>query len=78
MSYIYLLHHSGWLGSGWNLIDVPFSLYVTDIPKPSRQVELRLYAVDTAFILVVTFRQPTLVITYLQTYLSDLDRCLWD
>jgi hypothetical protein len=48
------------------------------MPKSSRQVELPLYAVDTAFIPVVTFRQPTLVVSYLQTYLNDLDRCLRD
>jgi hypothetical protein len=78
MSHIYLSHHSGWLGSGWTLLDVPVDLYVTDMPKPSRQVELRLYAVDTAFILVVTFSQPTLIVIYLQTYLNDLDRCLRD
>jgi hypothetical protein len=77
MSYIYLLHHRDGLAED-GILSVPFSLYVTDIPKPSRQVELRLYAVDTAFIFVVTFYQPTLVVTYLQTYLSDLDHCLWD
>jgi hypothetical protein len=56
--------------------DVSFSLYVTDMPKLSRQVELALCAVETAFI--VTFRQPTLLFNYLQTYLSKFCRCLRD
>jgi len=55
---------------------ISFSLYMTDMPKLSRQVELALYAVDTAFI--VTFHQPTLLVSCLQTYLSKCDRCLRD
>jgi hypothetical protein len=49
---------------------------MTDMPKLSRQVERALCAVDTAFI--VTFHQPTMLVSYLQNYLSKSDRCLWD
>jgi hypothetical protein len=56
--------------------NVSFSLYVTDMTKLSCQVELAVCAVDTAFI--VTFHQPTLLVSYLQTYLSKFDRCLRD
>jgi hypothetical protein len=66
-------------GMAWLRMDyfgVSFSLYVTDMPKLFRQVDLALYAVDTAFI--VTFHQPTLLVNYLQTYLSKFDRCLRD
>jgi hypothetical protein len=51
-------------------------MYVTNMPKLSRQVELALCVVDTTF--RVTFQQPTLFVNYLQTYLSKFDRCLRD
>jgi len=56
--------------------DFSFSVYVTDMPKLSREVELALCAVDNAHI--VTFHQPMLLVSYLQTYLSKFDRCLQD
>jgi hypothetical protein len=51
-----------------------FSLYVNDMPTPSRHVELALYADDTA--IITTSRQPALLVKYLETYLNDLERWL--
>jgi hypothetical protein len=42
---------------------VLFSLYVNDIPTPSRHVELAQYADDTA--LIATSRDPSLLFGYL-------------
>jgi hypothetical protein len=53
---------------------VLFSLYVNDMPSPSRHVELALYADDTA--VIATFRQPELLVGYLDPYISDLERWL--
>jgi hypothetical protein len=47
---------------------VLFSLYVNDIPTPSRHVELEQYADDTA--LVATSHSPSLVVGYLEDYLG--------
>ena len=44
---------------------VLFSLYVNDIPSPSRHVGLALYADDTA--VIATSRQPALLVKYLET-----------
>jgi len=49
---------------------VLFSLYVNDVPSPSHHVELVLYADDTA--IIATFRKPTLLVSYLESYLNDL------
>jgi hypothetical protein len=53
---------------------VLFSLYVNDIPSPSHHVVLSLYAVDTA--VIATSRKPTLLVSYLESYLNDLQRWL--
>ena len=50
-----------------------FSLYV-DMPSPSYHVELVLYADDTA--VIATSRKPTLLVSYLESYLNDLQRLL--
>jgi hypothetical protein len=50
-----------------------FSLYVNDIPAPSRHVEIALYADDAA--LIATSRSPLLYVSYLETYLNRLE--LW-
>jgi hypothetical protein len=65
--------HAGWRGTGG--IDLPclFSLYVNDIPVPSRHVELALYADDTA--VIATSHKPALLVSYLESYLADLE--LW-
>jgi hypothetical protein len=55
---------------------VLFSLYVNDIPTPSRHVELAQYADDTA--LVATSRSPSLLVGYLDAYLGRLERWLRD
>jgi len=53
---------------------VPFSLYVNDMPSPSHHVELALYADDTA--IIATSRKPTLLVSYLESYLNYLQRWL--
>jgi hypothetical protein len=44
------------------------------MPTPSHHVELSLYADDTATI--ATSRKPTLLVSYLESYLKDLQRWL--
>jgi len=51
---------------------VLFRLYVNDMPPPSHHVELALCAVDAAIIAVS--RMPTLHVSYLESYLNDLQR----
>jgi len=46
-----------------------FSLYV-NMPSPQHHVEFALYADDTA----ITSRKPTLLVSYLESYLNDLQR----
>jgi hypothetical protein len=53
---------------------VLFSLYVNDTPSPSHHVELALYADDTA--VIATFHKPTLLVSYLESYLNNLQRWL--
>jgi len=53
---------------------VIFSLYVNDMSTPSHHVELALYADDTA--VIATSRKPTLLVSYLESYLNDLQRWL--
>jgi hypothetical protein len=51
------------------IFPVLFSLYVNDILPASHHVDLALYADETAFI--ATSRKPTLLVSYLESYLSD-------
>ena len=53
---------------------VLFSLYVNDMPSPSHHVELALYADDKA--IVATSRKSTLLVSYLESFLNDLQRWL--
>jgi hypothetical protein len=53
---------------------VLFSLYVNDMPPLSHHVELALYADDMA--VIVTSRKPTLLVSYLESYLNNLQRWL--
>ena len=62
------------LAQGGLISPVLFSLYVNDMPKPSHHVELALYADDTA--IIATSRTPLLLVSYLQAYLSHLERWL--
>jgi hypothetical protein len=52
---------------------VLFSLYVNDMPTPSRHVELALYANDTS--LTAASRRPLLLVSYVETYLNRLELC---
>jgi retron-type reverse transcriptase len=47
-----------------------FSLYENDIPTPSHHVELAFYVDVTA--VIFTSRKPTLLISYVESYLSNL------
>jgi len=49
-----------------------FSLHVNDMPPPSHHVELALYADDT--VIIPTSRKPTLLVSYLESYLNELQR----
>jgi hypothetical protein len=51
-----------------------FSLCVKDMPSPSHHVELAFYADDTA--VIATSRKPTLLVSYLDSYLNELQRWL--
>ena len=62
------------VAQGGNISPVLFSLYVNNMPSPSRHVELALYADKTA--VIATSRQPVLLVKYLEAYLSDLQRWL--
>jgi len=64
------------VAQGGIISPVLFSLYVNDMPSPSRHVELALYADDTA--VIATSRRPALLVKYLETYLSHLERWLSD
>ena len=65
-----------WSGvaQGGLISPVLFSLYVNDMPSPSHHVELALYADDTA--VIAMSRKPTLVVSYLESSLSYLQRWL--
>jgi len=53
---------------------VLFSLYVNNMPSPSHHVKLALYADDTA--IITMSRKPTLLVSYLESYLNDLQQWL--
>ena len=55
---------------------VLFSLYVNDMPPRLHHDEIALYADDTAFI--PTSRKPTLLVSYLESYIKDILRWLSD
>jgi hypothetical protein len=62
------------VAQGGLIFPVLFSLYVNDMPSTSHHVELALYADDTA--IITTSRKPTLLVSYLGSYLDDLQRWL--
>jgi hypothetical protein len=64
---------AGWLAKV-GLISPIFSLYVNDITSTSRQVELALYAEDTA--IIASSRKTTLLVIYLESYFSEPKRWL--
>jgi hypothetical protein len=53
---------------------VLFSLYVNEMPSPSHHVNLTLYADDSS--ITATSRMPTMLVSYLESYLNDLQRWL--
>jgi len=53
---------------------VLFILYVNDMPPPSHHVELAIYADDTA--IIAASRKRALLVSYLESYLNDLQRWL--
>ena len=56
------------------LIPPILSLYVNDMISPSHHVELALYADDMA--IIATSRKPTQPVSYLESYLNDIQRWL--
>jgi hypothetical protein len=62
------------VAQGGLISPVLFSLYVNDMISPSRHVELALYADDTA--VITTSLRTALLVKYLETYLSVLERWL--
>ena len=61
------------LAQGGLISPVHFRLYVNDMPSPSHHDELSIYADDTG--VIATSRKPTLLVSYLDSYLNDLQ--LW-
>ena len=53
---------------------VLFSLYVNDMSSPSHHIELALYVNDTA--IIATSCKLTLLVSYLESYVNDLQRWL--
>jgi len=62
------------VAQGGLISPVLFSLYVNGMPTPSHHVEFALYADNTA--VIATSRKPTLLVSYLESYLNDLQRWL--
>jgi hypothetical protein len=62
------------VAQGGLISPVLFSLYVNDMPVPSRHVLLALYADGT--VIIATSRSPALLVSYLEAYLSDLEMWL--
>jgi len=62
------------VNQGGLISPVLFSLYVNDMPSPSHHVELALYADENA--VIATSRKPTLLVSYMESYLNDLQRWL--
>jgi len=71
----YLVKACGlWYLRGGSIYPVLFSRYVYDMPSPSHHVELALHADDTT--IIATSRKPTLRVSYLESYLNDLQQLL--
>jgi hypothetical protein len=62
------------IAEGGIISPILFSLYGNDMPSPSRHFQLALYMDKTA--VIATSCHPTLLVKYLDTYLSDLERWL--
>jgi hypothetical protein len=64
--------HAGWGDSGWTYLPCPLQFVRRHIRPPSHHGELALYADDTA--ILATSRKTTLLVSYLESYLNDLQR----
>jgi len=62
------------VAQGGLISPVLFNLYVNDMPSPTHHVELAVYADGTA--IIATSCKPTLLVSYLESYLNDLQRWL--
>ena len=62
------------MAQGGMISPVLLSLHVNDTHPFSHLVELALYADETA--IISTSRKPTLLVSYLETYLNYLQQCL--
>jgi retron-type reverse transcriptase len=62
------------VAQGGLISPILFSLYVNDMPSPSHHVEFALFADDTA--IIATSHKSTLLVSYLESYLNDLQRLL--
>ena len=62
------------MAQGGLISPVLFSLYVNDMPSPLHHVEFALHADDTT--IIATSRKLTLLVSYLEFYLNDLQRWL--
>jgi len=58
----------------WGDSLVLFSLHGNDMPSPSHHVELALCADDKT--IIATSRKSTLLVSYLESYLNDLQQWL--
>ena len=62
------------VAQGGLISTVLFSLNVKDMPSPSHHVDVALYADDTA--IIATSRKPTLLVSYLESYVNNIKRWL--
>jgi hypothetical protein len=66
--------HAGWCGPGWIDLPCPLQSVCQRMSSPLHDVDLALYADDTA--IIATSRKPTLLVSYLESYLNELQRWL--
>ena len=67
--HIFLPSHEAGVAQEGAIFPVSFCLLLNDIPTPSLHTELAQYADDTA--LVATYKQPELLVKYLDAHLFD-------
>jgi hypothetical protein len=66
--------HAGWGGSGWIHLPCPLQSVCQRHASTSHHVELDLYADETT--IIATSRNPTLLVSYLESHLNELQRWL--
>jgi len=62
------------MAQGGQFFPVLLCLYANDMPSLSHYFELAFYADDTD--ITATYRKSTLLVSYLEAYISDLERWL--